>query len=362
MKTIVGLYQDSSTANQVVQALVNYGISQDIVNLTSGNASSNLRNTLTSEGVSSTEADAYAEGVRQGGSLVSVQVDDDSTNDVVEIMNRYNPIDVHNLRASLNRSTSQQTTVDEPTTQRTTTQQTTGQQATSDAGRQSKQSVNQEGDMNIPIVEEEVNVGKRQVEQGGVRIHTRVEEQPVEQQVTLRNEEVHVERRPVNRAADASDINAFKEGTFEVSETSEEAVVQKQARVVEEVVVKKDATEHTETVRDTVRKTKVDVEQTGGNTRTGNTQTGNTDFDASIFRIHYQSNYANGGRTFEQYQPAYQYGYTLANDPRYSGRNWNDIEADARTSWTQNNKGSAWEDFKDAVRYSWESAKNKVTR
>jgi len=357
MKTIVGLYQDSSTANQVVQALVKYGISQDIVNLTTGNASSNLRSTLTSEGVSSTEADAYAEGVRQGGSLVSVQVDDDSTNDVVEIMNRYNPIDVHNLRASLNRSTTQQTTANELSTERTTPQRTTGQQATSGAGRQSKQSVNQEGDMSIPIVEEEITVGKRQVEQGGVRVHTHVEEQPVEQQVTLHKEEVHVERRPVNRSADASDINAFKEGTFEVSETSEEAVVQKQARVVEEVVIKKDATERTETVRDTVRKTQVDVDQTGG-TR----QTSSTNFDPATFRTHYQSNYANGGRTFEQYQPAYQYGYTLANDQRYSGRNWNDIEADARTSWTQNNKGSSWEDFKDAVRYSWESAKNKVTR
>lgn len=311
-----------------------------------------MRSTLTSEGVSSTEADAYAEGVSQGGSLVSVQVDEDSTDDVVEIMNRYNPINVHNLRASQTRSTSQQTTANEPSTQRTKTQQ-----ATSDASRQSKKSVNEEGDMSIPIVEEEITVGKRQVEQGGVRVHTHVQEQPVEQQVTLHKEEVHVERRPVNRPADASQVNAFKEGTFEVSSTSEEAVVQKQARVVEEVVIKKDATDRTETVRDTVRKTQVDVDQTGG-TR----QTSSTNFDPSTFRTHYQSNYANGGRTFEQYQPAYQYGYTLANDQRYSGRNWNDIESDARTSWTQNNKGSSWEDFKDAVRYSWESAKDKVTR
>jgi len=357
MKTIVGLYQDSSTANRVVQELANYGISQDIISLVTDNVRDDLRGTLISEGVSSTEADAYVEGVRQGGSLVSVQVDDDATNDVVQIMNRYNPIDVHSLRDSLTRSTTQRATSDEPTTQRTTTQRTTGQQATSGTSRQNKQSINEQGDMRIPVVEEEINVGKRQVEQGGMRIHTHVEEQPVEQQVTLHKEQVSVERRPVNRAADASDIDAFKEGTFEVSETSEEAVVQKQARVVEEVVVKKDATDRTETVRDTIRKTKVDVDETSGNVRSGS-----SDFDASTFRTHYQSNYANGGRTFEQYQPAYQYGYTLANDQRYRGRDWNDIEADARTSWTQSHKGSAWEDFKDAVRYSWENAKNKVTR
>ncbi len=349
MKTIVGLYKDKATANQVVQELVSYGISQDIVNLATGSASNDLRSTLTSEGVAATEAEAYAEGVRQGGSLVSVQVDDDSTNDVVAIMNRYNPIDVHNKNASFTKSTTQQTTAKAPTMPQTT------QHSTTNIDRKATQPVNQQGDMSIPIVEEEISVGKRQVEQGGVRVHTRMTEQPVEQQVTLHKEEVHVEHRPVNRAADASDLNAFKEGSFELKEMSEEAVVEKRARVVEEVVIKKDSTDRTETVRDTVRKTQVDVEQTGGTAKSGKTS-----FDASPFRTDYQTKYANSGKTFEQYQPAYQYGYTLANDARYTGRNWNDIEADARTSWTQNNKGSAWEDFKDAVHHSWESAKNAV--
>ena len=39
---------------------------------------------------------------------------------------------------------------------------------------------------------------------------------------------------------------------------------------------------------------------------------------------------------------------------RYRDRDWNAIEADARRDWAQNHKDSAWEDFKDAVRYSWE--------
>lgn len=356
MKTIVGLYQDKTTANQVVQELVNYGISQDIVNLVTGSASGDLRSTLISDGVSSTEAEAYAEGVRQGGSLVSVQVDDDSTNDVVAIMNRYNPIDVHNMSGSMTKSTTQQTVTKETMAKAPTMQQATDKLSTK-VDTKSKQSTTEQGDMSIPIVEEELTVGKRQVEQGGVRVHTRIEEQPVEQQVTLHKEEVHVERRAVNRPADASDLNAFKEGSFELKETSEEAVVEKRARVVEEVVIKKDASERTETVRDTVRKTKVDVDETAGMARSGSTS-----FDVTTFRTDYQTKYAKSGRTFEQYQPAYQYGYTLANDARYTGRDWNDVEADARTSWTQNNKGSAWEDFKDAVRHSWESAKNTVTR
>lgn len=85
------------------------------------------------------------------------------------------------------------------------------------------------------------------------------------------------------------------------------------------------------------------------------------DYDASTFRNHFQTNYANRGRTYDEYEPAYRYGYTLANDARYRGRDWNTIEADARRDWAQNHKDSAWEDFKDAVRYSWERAKEAVT-
>jgi len=112
----------------------------------------------------------------------------------------------------------------------------------------------------IPVVEEEIKVGKREVERGGVRVETRVEERPVEEQVNLREEHVRVERRPVNRPASEADIADAQHGrTVEVREKSEQAVVSKDARVVEEVVVGKEATERTETVRDTVRRTDVDV-------------------------------------------------------------------------------------------------------
>ena len=119
-----------------------------------------------------------------------------------------------------------------------------------------------EGEARIPVVEEEVRVGKREVERGGVRVRTEVSEKPVEEQVNLREEHVRVERRPVDRPATQADVNrALKEGSIEVTERAEEAVVQKHARVVEEVVLGKEQTERTETVRDTVKRTDVDVEQ-----------------------------------------------------------------------------------------------------
>jgi uncharacterized protein (TIGR02271 family) len=116
------------------------------------------------------------------------------------------------------------------------------------------------GETKIPVVEEELQVGKREVEQGGVRVESRVTETPVEEQVQLREERVHVERRPVNRPVSNAD-EAFREGSIEVTGKAEEAVVAKQARVVEEVVVGKEVAERTETVKDTLRRTDVDVQE-----------------------------------------------------------------------------------------------------
>src|SRR5262249_31817327 len=118
-------------------------------------------------------------------------------------------------------------------------------------------------EVRIPVVEEDIHVETRRVERGGVRIYSHVSEQPVEQEVLLRGERVTVERRPVDRPVTERDLSAFKEGTIEVAETHEEPVVVKQARVVEEVVIDKDVQAHTETVRDTVRRTEVDVEPAG---------------------------------------------------------------------------------------------------
>jgi uncharacterized protein (TIGR02271 family) len=119
------------------------------------------------------------------------------------------------------------------------------------------------GEERIPVVEERLSVGKRQAGQGRVRVRSYVVETPVQEQVMLRKEDVQVERRPVDRPMAAGD-DAFRERTIEATETSEEAVVSKEARVTEEVVVRKTAEERTETVRDTVRRTEVEVEDERG--------------------------------------------------------------------------------------------------
>ncbi len=119
---------------------------------------------------------------------------------------------------------------------------------------------NLEGETAIPVVEEDLVVGKRQVDQGGVRVYRRVVEVPVQESVSLREEHIVMERRPVDRAVSESDV-AFGNRTIELTETAEEVVLAKNARVVEEVLVGKTASEHVETIHDTVRHTEVEVEE-----------------------------------------------------------------------------------------------------
>lgn len=124
----------------------------------------------------------------------------------------------------------------------------------------------------IPIVEERLRVGKRETSHGRVRIRSYVVETPVEEQVSLHQEHVQVDRRPVDRPVEAG-ADAFRERTIEATETAEEAVVAKEARVKEEVVIRKTADDETRTVRDTVRHTEVKVEddRQAGASSTGTT-------------------------------------------------------------------------------------------
>ncbi len=115
--------------------------------------------------------------------------------------------------------------------------------------------------MAIPIIEEDIVVGKRVVETGGVRLRSRIIERPVEEHLRLRQEHVHVTRTPVNRPVTEADRAALQAGSIEAIEHGEVPVVAKEARIVEEVRLAKDVEEREEIVRDTVRSTDVDVEQ-----------------------------------------------------------------------------------------------------
>ncbi|AWK87928.1 hypothetical protein DEW08_08595 [Azospirillum thermophilum] len=128
------------------------------------------------------------------------------------------------------------------------------------AAAQGMRDVNAGEEERIPVVEEQLNVGKREVARGGVRVRSYVVETPVEEHVRLRDETVTVERRPADLAAGDLPADAFRERTIEVTETDEEAVVEKAARVREEVVIRKEVEVRDQAVSDTVRRTEVEIE------------------------------------------------------------------------------------------------------
>jgi len=251
---------------------------------------------LTRLGVPDNDADYYAEGVRRGGTLVSVNAADERAGGVVALMKRHGAVEIDKRVASWRdegwsgfderaapfesgkRAAAFETfqsggvaeaarfdapgevTAEHERIQAQTREPLHGREARPGAGQ---------GEVAIPVVEEQLEVGKREVERGGVRVQSRITETPVEEQVELREEHVHVERRPVDYTFHGTEMEAFKEAQVEIREAYEELVVNKKARVVEEVVVGKEVAEHTETVRDTVRRTDVNVEEVEGDRTRG---------------------------------------------------------------------------------------------
>jgi len=221
---------------------------------------------LTNMGVPENEVHYYAEGVRRGGALVTVTVDnDDMADKAAETMRMYGAIDIDERAEQWRSSGWSGSPIG-------------SEQDFQQGSQQRMQTQGSEDEQVLPVMKEELQVGKRQVERGGVRVYSHVTERPVEETVNLREEHANVERRPVNRPITADDEQAFTEQTIEVRETAEEPVVAKQARVVEEVVVSKQATERQETVRDTLRETNVEVEQAGGEAMTGRGTAANQSF------------------------------------------------------------------------------------
>jgi uncharacterized protein (TIGR02271 family) len=129
----------------------------------------------------------------------------------------------------------------------------------------------------IPVLKEQLRVGKREVNRGSVRVRSYIVEEPVHEEVRLREERVAVERRPVDApvrpVVKGSPEDLFEERTIEMTETAEQAVVGKEARMTEQVVVSKTATERVEQIDETVRHTEVEIEDGRSNMDTSRPRT-----------------------------------------------------------------------------------------
>ena len=227
----------------------------------------------------------YAEGVKRGGYLLSARVPDGLQDAAADILEACDPIDLDQRSETWRQEgwTGYEAFADAPAKaaygegaglteagaafERKTTTDTARQGYGEVAGVQPaierRDMATSAGDEVIQAAEEQLRVGKREVGGGRVRVRSYVTERPVEEQVELRHEHVGIERRPVDREVAPGDA-AFQERTIEAVERGEEAVVSKTARVTEEIGLRKDVERETKTVRDTVRKQEIEVEDDRG--------------------------------------------------------------------------------------------------
>ena len=244
-----------------------------------GAAAGGLLGSLVGAGVDEADAQVYAEGVRRGGALVSVRADESDAARIEGILAGRTAVDPAVRRAEW--ETTGWSGFDDKATPITgATPAAASLMGAGDAvgpdsglgGRQPAVATHTLGagtdkagtGKTVQVVEERLVVGKRDVEQGGVRVETRVVEEPVQEQVRLHEERVTLERHPVDKPVSAADTDAFKAGTIEARAHSEEAVVGKDVRVVEEIGLRKEVADRVETVRDSVRHTEVDIQDTTG--------------------------------------------------------------------------------------------------
>lgn len=370
--TVIAAFRNSADAQAAAQDLQAAGINRgDIYLESSGSGTSTTddyssRTTGNEGGITGwfkslfgaeddTDRAGYERAYSEGSYLLSVDADENQIDRIEDILNGHSPVNVHTDDAYASGSKT-----DSPNYGKTGTATTAAALETAGAAgasRNAKTGANTEE--SIPVVQEELQIGKRRVLRGGVRVYSRLIEQPVEQSVDLQEEKVRVDRRPVNRPASDADFRTGKDEVIEVEEFAEQPVVAKQARVVEEVRVGKDVSKRSETVRDTVRRTEVNVEQIPGTTGATGTAAG-TAFDDSDFRRDFQTNYGTSGTSYDTYAPAYRYGYDMASDPRYKGRNFSDVENDLRTDYGRRYPNSTWDKMKNSIRYGWDKVTGRA--
>jgi uncharacterized protein (TIGR02271 family) len=310
-QTVIGMFDDSSEAQQAVEKLVSSGISRDRIDVTeqSGSSPSYSSTSGTTDrdrdddhddnaitrffknlfGDDDDDADKYSKVASRAKCIVTVHAQsNDEAEDAADILDDNGAVDVDERASEYGSgSTSGRSTAaaagttgvgagiaaltdDDDTSRRDYTD--TNRTDYSDRDR-TRSTVAGTGDYSgtsdrmsddetkkIQVIKEDVEIGKREVQTGGARVRSRIVERPVEESVRLRQERVNVQRTPVDRPASESDFTNFEEKDIEMVERSEEAVVNKQARVVEEISLNKEVEEKTETIKDTVRNTEVDVD------------------------------------------------------------------------------------------------------
>ena len=256
MTTFISLFHSADHAEEALNALETAGFSRAAITSTwrggSDNEQVDYAGELTRIGVPSRDLSHLEEGIANGGVVISLEAPESRSDDIERIFHKYSAGKID------------ETEIDR---QNIAAEPFVAPLAASDRVDLAENAV-------VPVVEEDLIVGKREVDRGGVRVFRRIVEEPVSESVNLHEEHVVFERRTVDRAVTEADL-ARAGQTLELTETEEVPVISKTSRVVEEVRVGKVESDRTETIRDTVRHTEVDVEPLEADTRSDLSSTSN---------------------------------------------------------------------------------------
>ena len=376
--TLVAVFDNRSDGQNALDALLASGFSRTDVNLSSADSAgqtaahdegigTSIKNFFTGIfGADSDEhASRYSDAVSGGRHVLTLTTESEpDVERAADVIERFGPVDIderHDLQGSASTlggaAYQPQSASAQPGASMQSGVQSGSLSSSQSSSLQRDTAIQQDRGAAIPVVQEDLKIGKREVQRGGVRVFSRVVETPVNETVNLREEHVNVQRRPVDQPISTADTAAFKEQSIELRAQAEEAVVQKTARVVEEVVVGKEVSQRQENVSDTVRHTEVQVENLPGDTSLR--ASGSTLDDDTYFRNDWQSNYASTGASYDDYAPAYRYGSEVRS--KYQGRNWDDVEPDLRSDWDRrygSGNASTWEKMKAAVRSGWDRVRS----
>lgn len=307
--TVIGVFDNASEAQQAVEQLVSAGFQRSSIDLSvqSGSYSNSGSDSYTNSGdivpdrhknTSGTAAEEVVDDTKDVGSSIGnffsslFGGDDDTTNRYSRVADRGSVVTVHAQsedeaeRAADILDDNGAVDVDEQDATYGSTTSTTGASMMGTGLLDDDTRMNTtdrvgttDADQTIKVIEENLEVGKRTVETGGMRLRSRIIEKPVEEHLRLREERVTLQRNAVNRPATDADLNAFQEGQIELTERTEVPVVSKTANVIEEVSLGKEVNEREEVIRDTVRSTDVQVEQLGTDQTIRTDRTTGTDSD-----------------------------------------------------------------------------------
>jgi uncharacterized protein (TIGR02271 family) len=244
---VVSVYDSTDKAKAALNVLRTSGIDTSNVSILDRSsigsgvdqAHVGLWRRLFGENVWEHEAAVYGDTLRKGGAILAVRGPKDQVARIMSILDAHQPVDVHAHAEKIGTEVPMQAKalVTPPSAVKP-----------------------EEREEVLRLAEEQMNVGKRAFETGTTRIRRYMTERPVEAQVNLHEEHAQVLRRAISDPNYIADID-WSDKEYTVTETAEKAVVNKTARVVEEVAVRKEGTDRVETIRDTVRRQQVDVEK-----------------------------------------------------------------------------------------------------